>query len=243
MSKVNVILDEAGTLGQMNCIEDALDKFRAFGIRLQLYYQSPAQLKKCFPREQDLTVLSNTTQIYFGVNDNVCAEEISKRLGETTIISESGGSGSSTSHSRSMSGTQDSLSCSSNTNRNWAQMGRKLLKPEEVLTLNERIAITFVPGLPPICTTLQRFYERKWTPRRSLKAITLCRSLCLLIIGTFCLIVTVYLAKELKHGRIIRGPQERRQTFRSSGEHGAGIRTFQRPRVRPLRSRPIYTDP
>ena len=38
-------------------------------------------------------------------------------------------------------------------------MGRKLLKPEEVLALDKRIAITFTPGVPPIWTTLVRYYE------------------------------------------------------------------------------------
>ena len=37
--------------------------------------------------------------------------------------------------------------------------GRKLLKPDEVLGLSERIAITFTPGVPPIWTTLVRYYE------------------------------------------------------------------------------------
>jgi type IV secretion system protein VirD4 len=37
--------------------------------------------------------------------------------------------------------------------------GRKLLKPEEVMALNSRTAITFTPGVPPICTTLVRYYE------------------------------------------------------------------------------------
>jgi type IV secretion system protein VirD4 len=44
------------------------------------------------------------------------------------------------------------------------------LKPEEVLALDERTAITFTPGIPPIWTTLERYYENqrprwKWVGR------------------------------------------------------------------------------
>ena len=39
-------------------------------------------------------------------------------------------------------------------------MARRLLKPEEVATLDPRIAITFAPGTPPIWTRLVRYYEK-----------------------------------------------------------------------------------
>jgi type IV secretion system protein VirD4 len=34
------------------------------------------------------------------------------------------------------------------------------LKPEEVLVLGERTAITFTPEIPPLRTTLVRYYEK-----------------------------------------------------------------------------------
>jgi type IV secretion system protein VirD4 len=38
---------------------------------------------------------------------------------------------------------------------------RRLLKPEEVTALSPRTAITFTPGVPPLKTTLIRYYEEK----------------------------------------------------------------------------------
>ena len=76
-----MILDEAASLGHMECIDDALDKYRGYGIHLHLFYQSPGQLKKCFPNGQDQVAIANTTQVHFAVNDS-SAEEISKRLGK-----------------------------------------------------------------------------------------------------------------------------------------------------------------
>ncbi len=160
-TKVHFVLDEAASLGHMDALDDAVDKFRGYGVRLQLYYQSLGQLKKCWPDGQDQTVLSNTSQVFFGVNDIQTAEYVSGRLGEETIIVESGG----TSYGRTQQAGQygsSSASYSENTSHNWQQHGRKLLKPEEVTALDPRVAITFTPGCPPIWTRLVRYYEKEF---------------------------------------------------------------------------------
>lgn len=162
-TKVHFVIDEAASLGRLDALDDAVDKFRGYGVRLQLYYQSLGQLKKCWPDGQDQTLLSNVTQVFFGVNDQPTAEYVSARLGEETIIVTSGGTSSGTSRqsSHQQGGGSHSYSTSTNTNDNWQQLGRKLLKPEEVTGLPERTAITFAgPGVPPIWTRLVRYYEK-----------------------------------------------------------------------------------
>jgi len=157
-SKVHFLLDEAAALGHMESIDDALDKYRGYGVRLQLFYQSLGQLKRCWPEGQDQTLLANTTQMYFAVSDNETAKYVSDRLGEATEVVTSGGTSYGTSSSSGQQGGK-STSYSQNENHNWQQLGRKLLKPEEVLTLSERVAITFIPGCYPVWTTLVRYYE------------------------------------------------------------------------------------
>jgi type IV secretion system protein VirD4 len=158
-NKVHFILDEAASLGKMESIDDAVDKYRGYGIRLIFLYQSLGQLKKCFPEGQDQTLLSNTAQVFFGVTDLAPAEYVSNRCGDATSIVESGGSSSSRSYQSAEHGGSGSTSLSRNRNSNWQQQGRKLLKPEEVMALSPRIAITFSPGIPPLWTTLLRYYE------------------------------------------------------------------------------------
>jgi type IV secretion system protein VirD4 len=196
-AKVHFVLDEAASLGALEPVEDAIDKFRGYGVRLQLFYQSMGQLKRCFPDGQDQTLLSNTTQVFFGVNDNQTAEYVSARLGEATIVVESGGSSHGTSWQMSNGAqSQDSYSSSHNNNHNWSQQARKLLKPEEVQALPSRTAITFTPGVPPIWTTLLRFYEepqlgkrRGWLQRWREATVTLvasgllCGCACVLAAG------------------------------------------------------------
>jgi type IV secretion system protein VirD4 len=142
----------------MEALDDAVDKYRGYGVRLQFYVQSLGQLKKMFPDGQDQTLLSNVSQVFFGVNDWSTAEYVSNRLGEATIIIDSGGDGTGISRQYSSTGGT-SITVSQNHSDNWAQHGRKLLRPEEVLGLPHRTAITFTPGVAPICTRLIRYYE------------------------------------------------------------------------------------
>ena len=155
---VHFVCDEANSLGRMEQIADALTIGRGYGIRMQLYYQDWGQLRKNWPDGQDQTVLSNCSTVWFGVNDNDTAKYVSERSGEETIIVTSGGTSEGTSHQDSASG-QGSTTHSHNQNDNWQQQARKLLKPEEVAALPARIAITFTPGLPPLWTTLVKYFE------------------------------------------------------------------------------------
>lgn len=102
--------------------------------------------------------------MFFGVNDPATADYVSTRLGEGTIVISSGGSSTSCSEQVSNQNGQNSRSTSWSTNNNWQQHGRRLLKPEEVMALPERMAITFTPGVPPLLTTLVRYYEENIGP-------------------------------------------------------------------------------
>jgi type IV secretion system protein VirD4 len=158
--QVHFLCDEAASLGSLDVMDDAVDKYRGYGVRLQFYFQSLGQLQKCFPHGQDVTLLGNTTQIYFGANDTATAEMVSTRLGEQTIVVESGGGSSGTSWQQPHGGqVSQSMTHSRNTSHNWQPQARKLLKPEEVAALPPDVAITFVPGLPPLRTRLLRYYE------------------------------------------------------------------------------------
>ena len=159
-NKVHFLLDEAASLGHLEAVDDAVDKYRGYGVRFQFFYQSLGQLKQCFPEGQDQTLLSNTTQVFFGVNDYPTADYVSARLGDETIVVRSGGVSRGRTRQTSDYGNNGSSSYSVNSSENWQQSGRRLLKPEEVLGLSERIAITFTPGVPPIWTTLVRYYEK-----------------------------------------------------------------------------------
>ena len=123
-------------------------------------FQSVSQLRKSFPDGQDQTLLSNVSQVFFGINDLPTEEYVSSRLGEETIVVRSGGTSTGKSWQSSNNGG-GSHGSSSNASDNWAQQGRKLLKPEEILALSDRIVITFTPGVLPIWTTRIRYFEER----------------------------------------------------------------------------------
>ena len=108
---------------------------------------------------------------------------------------DSGGSNSGWSRNRgSSSGSSYSESSghsySAGSSSNWQQQSRELLRPEEVLTLDPRLAITFTPGVRPLWTRLLRYYEepalfkrRGWLTRLAAAVWSLFLSATLLVIA------------------------------------------------------------
>lgn len=161
-NRVHYVLDEAASLGRMDCLDHALDKYRGYGVRLIFIYQSLGQLGKCWGKEGgDQTFLSNVSSVFFAVNDQQTAEYVSARLGESTIIVDSGGTNDGGSRQANSPEPSTSHTESWGSSSNWSQQARKLLKPEEVVALPARTAICFTPGVPPVRTTLTRYYEEQ----------------------------------------------------------------------------------
>ncbi len=184
---IHFILDEAASLGHMDQLSDALALGRGYGLRMQWYYQDCGQLKKCWPDGADQTLLANSTQVFFGVNEMQTASYVSDRLGEQTVIVESGGTSNGRSRQCQDHGVHGSTSYSVNSNDNWSQNARKLLLPAEILALDQRTAITFTPGIRPIRTTLTRYYEN----RKSWKWLAHAKMFfdCLLFFVVTCMVV------------------------------------------------------
>jgi type IV secretion system protein VirD4 len=193
--KVNFILDEAASLGHMEMLDDAVDKYRGYGVRLVLFYQSLGQLKKCWPDGQDQTLLSNTTQVFFGVNDKLTADYVSARLGKETIVVDSGGQSTGTSGQHGGQGSGGTTH-STNRNSNWQQVARELARPEEVAAFDERVAITFAPGVPPLMTLLVRYYEKVKGRNSSPEQDFLTALLMLVVAGFIAMAMTLALRGE-----------------------------------------------
>lgn len=156
---LHLICDEAGSsLGKMDEIAKALLVGRSAGIRLQLYYQDMGELNALWPNGASQTLLANTNRVFFGVNDVETAKYVNQRLDKETIVVGSGGTTQTTSRQPSQQGG-NTYSYSSTTSNNWQFQARELLQVGEVLALDERVAITFTPGAPPIWTRLLRYYE------------------------------------------------------------------------------------
>jgi type IV secretion system protein VirD4 len=157
---VQFYIDEAAHIGKMQILEDALTLMRGYGIRIWLFFQSLGQLQKCYG-ESTQTILDNiATRQYFGTRTFQSADELSKAIGDATILLKS--LNATTSHSRptggSGSGPQPG-SVSTSTSITTSETGRRLLKPEEVLTLPDNLALVFHKNCHVMPLWLLKYYD------------------------------------------------------------------------------------
>ncbi len=153
------LLDEMAHIGHMHAIEDAVTLMRGMGVRLWFIFQSLGQLKTCFGEKAPAVLDNIGTQQYFGINSYETAEEISKRIGDATIGIETENYQSGDSHSSGMTAQQQSSSRSRSKTLNRSEIARRLLKPEEVLTLPPDVCLIFHKHLPVCVGRLVKFFE------------------------------------------------------------------------------------
>lgn len=184
---VTFVVDEAPALGKLDVVKNALVQMRGYGLRLKLILQNKQQLSEMFPGQEMTALGACDAQIHFGVSDYETAELISKQLGSATRTKFDVSGGTSRSRSYDQQGGT-SYSYSDNSNWSASQMGRELLKPEEILQLDDRTAIVLTKRCKPILTTLPRCYEKGFKAladgttgnRKTLaKAIAVCVIACL----------------------------------------------------------------
>ncbi len=148
--EVLFLLDEASALGSLPAIEEALVRGRSAGVRILLAYQSDSQIKAAFKDKPTLLYDNCTTQIYLGASSIETAERISKSLGEWTQLVDSYGENNSHSWSAGNGDSSESQQRSEGSSLNYSVCARALLKPEEILTLDDSYLIAFQRGLAPI---------------------------------------------------------------------------------------------
>jgi type IV secretion system protein VirD4 len=159
-NQVLFMLDEAGNIGHMRCLERATTLLRGYGVRLWYFFQSIGQLRETFRDKAEVFLDAIDTQQFFGLNGMPSAELVSGRLGDATI----GITTYQESWSRSRSQSQgaspgESVSWSTSGSTNHSEIGRKLLQPSEVLQLAPDQTVIFSKGVPPIVGTMVRYYN------------------------------------------------------------------------------------
>ena len=161
------LVDEAAHIGKMQALEDAVTLMRGMGIRLWLFFQSIDQLKKCYGDNAG-TVLDNlATQQYFSINSYETADAMSKRIGEATLVIRTEGGNDGTSSPTNGDGKTPG---NRNWGRNWnsSEIARRLLKPEEILTLPDDAAIVFHKNNYVIVFNKIKYYADKAFRRRGI---------------------------------------------------------------------------
>ena len=154
------LIDECAHIGKMDALENAVTLLRGAGIRVWLFFQSLDQLNKCFGESAPTVADNLKTQVYFSINSYSTADELSKRIGDTTVAVQSGGGNTGSSWPVGSS-LNNQRSRNSGTSFNTSEAARRLLKPEEVLGLSDDVALVFHNNLPVIAAKRIRYYEDK----------------------------------------------------------------------------------
>jgi type IV secretion system protein VirD4 len=131
---------------------------RSAGVRLLLAYQSDSQVRAAFKDKPTLLYDNCSTQIYLGAASSYeSAERLSKSIGDWTQVVESYGQNES--YSWQSGGTsQQSGSSSRGSSLNYQPTGRALLRPEEILTLDNDCMIVLQRGMSPILAERVKWY-------------------------------------------------------------------------------------
>ena len=159
------LVDEAAHIGKMQALEDAVTLMRGMGIRLWLFFQSIEQLKKCFGDNAG-TVLDNlATQQYMSITSYETAEQMSKRIGDETIVIRTEGDNRGSSTPTGGDGKSPG-SRNSGSNTTTSEAARRLMKPEEILVLPEHTTIVFHKNHYVIVCDKSKYYADKAFRRR-----------------------------------------------------------------------------
>jgi len=152
-----ILLDEFAQLGRMDRLAHALQYVRGYGLRIALVVQNRAQIMDVYGSYAATDVFDNVgVEIVYGTGDEKLAEQLEKRLGDTTVPVE----------------TQNRPRWFA-----WAQPARQhvaehphrrpLMLRQEILQMPPDEQIILRPGMKPIKAKKIRWYEEPaFTSRR-----------------------------------------------------------------------------
>ena len=138
--QIDWLLDEFANCPPLADIEALVSVARSRGMRFHFFIQSFSQLDNVYGKEVAQIILDNCGLIYLKTNTQDTAEQISKRLGKTTISSSS------------ISQLLSLLDY--NGNKSTSLMARDLLTPDEVKQLHYKTIIFPIIGYPIIRDTV-----------------------------------------------------------------------------------------
>ncbi len=141
--EVLLLIDEFASLGRMEVIASAMAFLAGYNVRLMNIIQGLGQLHELYGQGMETILQNCRVQSFFASNDDVTTNYVSRRLGTTTIRTQS----------RSDSGSSPWAS------RTRAYTRREMLLPEEVRQFDEKHEIIFVENARPIRARKIRYFE------------------------------------------------------------------------------------
>lgn len=132
---LHFLMDEFANVTLPEDFENRMATFRKFHISASIILQDISQIQALFEKQWKGIVGNADTMLYLGGNEQSTHELISKQLGKQTIKTNTFG------QSRGRNGSYS---------KNEQQLGRELLTPDEVRKMDNRYALLFIRGEPPV---------------------------------------------------------------------------------------------
>ena len=125
--KIEWILDEFANCPPLSDIETIVSVARSRNMRFQFFIQSFAQLDQVYGKESSSIIQDNSALTYLKTNSIDCADVISRKLGKSTI------------ETQSISQSTDSFKVGAN--KTTSLLGRELLTANEIIALKYKTII------------------------------------------------------------------------------------------------------
>ncbi len=146
------MLDEFPILGRMSCIETAIGLARGYGIQIWMFLQDIHQLNHLYKDKAESFLANTGMQQYFIPNDIITAERISRRMGNTTLIT--------TDVTTELSAYGYDLN-NMPTNVEISHKERPLNYPIEILSFHKDIQLVFFSGNASVVVMDKNYYYDK----------------------------------------------------------------------------------
>lgn len=138
-----LILDEFANIGQIPRFSEILSTCRGRGIGISIIIQDLGQLENLYKNNYKTIISNCDTMLFLGTNEITTCEYVSKRIGDTTFKMKN----------ESYSGGKRQIK--------YSNEKRRLITPEELITLDNDKCVVFVRGLPPFFSDKYKIQRHK----------------------------------------------------------------------------------
>lgn len=134
--RVLFMLDEFANLGKLEGLAEALTTLPGLGVRVWMFVQEPADLKRVYGAETAQTIFSQwEVKQVFGVQGQKLAEELSKQLGKRTVKTRN--------YNLGKTDTDD-------VGETLGETGKDLMTADEILRMPSGKQLLFISGQRPV---------------------------------------------------------------------------------------------
>jgi type IV secretion system protein VirD4 len=170
--KTWVMLDEFARLGHLEPVENAFTLAAGYNVQIWPFVQDLSQLKQTYGDRWESFIANAGVVQWFTPNDHFTAEYLSKRIGKTTIATQTSnvtessnkGAGRGASFSAGPGGRSrnmnDNVSHSQSKSETYAEAAADCMSPQDLYDLPDYLQIVTLAGFKfPILAARERYYE------------------------------------------------------------------------------------